>query len=107
MDFDRLDLDTVQLMIHNQAVLKQWQTKSEYMIERAYQELKELELAISGKKSSLDVAKEVIDVMYFIFQALYDVDHKQSLNEAFQIKYDENWINKKKTIDEKGRPVLR
>ena len=107
MDFTRLDLDTVQAMIHNQAVIKGWNIKKEYMIKRAFVEMKEVEAAFNSGIESMECAKEIIDVCYFLFQALYDLDSQCSLNEAFSQKYNENWINKKKTIDDKGRSVRK
>lgn len=103
----RYDLDTIQSMIHNQAVIKGWNTKREYMIKRAYDELREVQNAFGNEFDSKECALEIIDVMYFLFQALYDLDSECSLNNAFEKKYNDNWIKKKKTIDDNGVRIRR
>lgn len=102
-----LDLDTILKMVHHQAVTKKWNTKSEYCLKRVFEELDELVISIAMREPKEKITLEGIDVIYFVIQAVLDAAPGQSLNDAFLVKYADNWIHQKKTIDEAGNPTKR
>ncbi len=104
---DILDLDKIQAMVHAQAVKKGWKTEGKYCVKRAFKELNELKKAIDNGESEENIALEGIDVIYFIVQAIKDKAPNKSLNKAFMDKYEDNWVQKKKTEDEFGKEVRR
>jgi len=111
------DLNTIQQAVYLQAISKKWNTEALFCIKRAKEELNELDIAVQRLKQlpsgsndpngKMNVAEECIDVLYFIVQAVRDIAPEISLNDAFELKYNANWINKKKTVDSKGSVVLR
>lgn len=102
-----LDLDHIQSMVNDQAIKKKWKTEWKYCIGRARKELDELEEAIDLGKSPEEITLEAIDVIYFVVQVPKDKAPDQSLNRAFNKKYEDNWVQKKKTEDEHGKEVRR
>lgn len=94
-------------MVHQQALSKKWKTDGNFCLKRAYKELDELKEALEQGKSPKEIALEIIDVIYFIAQVGQDKAKGVSLNETFLEKYEDNWIQKKKTEDEFGNEVRR
>lgn len=111
------DLDRIQQAVYIQAVWKKWNMEALFCVKRAKEELNELDIAIQKAKElpsgsndpngKMNVAEECIDVLYFIVQAVRDVAPEISLDDAFKLKYNANWIKKKKTEDYNGNVVLR
>ncbi len=102
-----LDLDNISNMIHAQAIAKGWKTEGNFCVKRAFEEFNEFAEAIEQKKSPEEIASEAIDIFYFILQAVRDKAKNQSMNTAFLLKYEDNWVKKKKTEDEKGNVVRK
>ena len=100
------DLDSIQMNVHLQAISKKWKTSADYCIKRARQELDELEQAVN-QNNKINVGLEVIDVLYFIVQVARAAAPEISLNNSYMKKFNDNWVNKKKTEDENGNEVLR
>lgn len=90
-------LEQIKKMVVNQAIKKGWNQEIVEMFNRLQGEEKEFEIAIQANYPSQEVAFELIDCIYFLMQIAENVCPDINLDEAFNEKYAENWVNKKKT----------
>jgi len=104
---DSYTLEQASSMIDEQAIKKKWKRESLYCIKRLRQEADELEHAIIDGCSQEAIAIEGVDCMYFLFQVLSVKAPDIPLSVAFYKKYESNWLNLKKTEDEKGNVIRR
>lgn len=124
-----MTFEEIAAKINEQAQRKGWSRNPHYMQLGIYKETGELVQAIEhynvrkaeivavgapeayansvlAKKRS-QIAKEFGDVIYFLCQTMKVFDPSINLDEAFQMTYESNEKNKKKTIDDKGNTVRK
>lgn len=90
-------LEQIKKMVVNQGIEKGWNQETVEMFNRLDGEEKEFEIAIQANYPSEEVAFELIDCIYFLMQIAENVCPDVDLDDAFNEKYMQNWINKKKT----------
>jgi len=90
-------LEQIKKMVVNQAIKKGWNQQTKEMFDRLDGEEKEFEIAIQCAYPSQEIAFELVDCIYFLMQIAENECPEVDLDEAFNEKYAENWVNKKKT----------
>ncbi len=89
-----------------QARIKEWNVTTKWLIKKLNEEFVELLIAIDSKRPK-EIVKEISDFIIIVVQLKHNEATNYNLDRSFDKKLKDNYVNKKKTWDEKTHKLIR